>query len=133
MLTTIGLLGLVTLHGSVPARGPYSDSYRPRVEVWTDRGDDPYGRGQGVRVHFRADQDAYVTILRVDTDGRVRVLYPREPWEDNYARGGREYEVLNGSDRAAFYIDDYPGEGYVFAVTAADPFVYDAVESGDHW
>src|SRR2546422_2027225 len=39
-------------------------------------------------------------------------------------------EVLNGSDRAAFYIDDYPGEGYVFAVTAADPFVYDAIESG---
>src|SRR5690349_17833271 len=145
MLTTIGLLGLVTLHGSVPARGPYSDSYRPRVEVWTDRGDDPYGRGQGVRVHFRADQDAYVTILRVDTDGRVRVLYPREPWEDNYARGGREYEAGGGGwggggggggggyDRDAFYIDDYPGVGYIFAVAAADPFVYDGIENNDHW
>src|SRR2546428_14872 len=119
--------------GRAPARAPTGGGARARIEVWTNRGDDPYGSGQSVRVYFRADQDAYVTILRVDTDGRVRVLFPREPWEDNFARSGRDYEVLNGSDRAAFYIDDYPGEGYVFAVTAADPFVYDAIESGDHW
>jgi hypothetical protein len=133
MLTTIGLLGLVTAHGGVLARSPLSDSYRPRVEVWSDRGDDPYSRGQGVRVHFRADQDAYVTILRVDTDGRVRVLYPREPWEDNFARGGREYEVSGGNDRDAFYVDDYPGVGYLFAVAAADPFAYAGIESNEHW
>src|SRR5213593_211007 len=111
MLTTFGLLSLLV--------GSAAVSDRPRVEVWTDRGDDPYATGQSVRVLFRTDQDAYVTILRIDTDGRVRVLFPREPWEDNFARGGRDYEVLNGSDRAAFYIDDFPGEGYVFAVTAA--------------
>ena len=135
MLTTIGLLALVTAHGGVPARSPLSDdySYRPRVEVWTDRGDDPYTRGQGVRVHFRADQDAYVTILRVDSDGRVRVLYPHEPWEDNYARGGRDYEASDGYDRDAFYVDDYPGVGYIFAVAAADPFQYAGIESNDHW
>src|SRR5690349_8547522 len=133
MFTTLGLLSLLTVADGAPARAPTSGAYRSRIEVWTNRGDDPYASGQSVRVYFRADQDAYVTILRVDTDGRVRVLFPREPWEDNFARGGRDYEILNGSDRAAFYIDDYPGEGYVFAVTAADPFVYDAVESGDHW
>src|SRR5216117_3938654 len=133
MFTTLGLLSVLTVADRAPARAPTSGDYRARIEVWTNRGDDPYGSGQSVRVYFRADQDAYVTILRVDTDGRVRVLFPREPWEDNFARGGRDYEVLNGSDRAAFYIDDFPGEGYVFAVTAADPFVYDAIESGDHW
>ena len=58
MLTTLGLLGLLV--------GPLSD--RPRVEIWTDRADDPYATGQGVRVHFRTEQDAYVTILRIDTD-----------------------------------------------------------------
>ncbi|PYO81186.1 MAG: hypothetical protein DMD65_13245, partial [Gemmatimonadetes bacterium] len=133
MFTTLGLLSVLTVADRAPAHAPTSGDYRARIEVWTNRGDDPYGSGQSVRVYFRADQDAYVTILRVDTDGRVRVLFPREPWEDNFARGGRDYEVLNGSDRAAFYIDDFPGEGYVFAVTAADPFVYDAIESGDHW
>ena len=78
MLTTFALLSLLSATGPVlttPVVGqPAADGYRPRVEVWTDRGDDPYHSGQGARVHFRADRDAYVTILRVDTDGRARVL-----------------------------------------------------------
>ncbi len=133
MLTTFALLGLVTTPSGAPPVAPVSVDYRPRVEVWTDRGDSPYARGQRARVHFRADRDAYVTILRVDTDGRVRVLFPREPWEDNFARGGRDYEVEGGSDRDAFYVDDYPGVGYVFGIAAADPFVYDRIQSRDHW
>jgi len=133
MLTTFWLLSLVTAQGGSPTIRPASVDYRPRVEVWTDRGDSPYASGQGVRVHYRADRDAFVTVLRVDTDGRVRVLFPREPWEDNFARGGRDYEVQGGYDRDAFYIDDYPGVGYLFAVASADPFVYDGIQSKDHW
>jgi hypothetical protein len=108
---------------------------RPRIELWTNRADAAvYTRGERVRVYFRLDQDAYVTIFRVDTDGRVRVLFPRDPWEDNFARGGREFEVDGralGTD--AFTIDDYPGVGYLFAVASPDAFVYDQIESGDHW
>src|SRR6266496_5281474 len=126
MLTTFGLLSLLVSSAA--------GSDRPRVEVWTDRGDDPYATGQGVRVHFRTEQDAFVTILRIDTDGRVRVLFPREPWEDNFARGGRDFEVDgNELSREAFTIDDYPGVGYLFAVASADAFVYDGIESSDHW
>jgi uncharacterized protein DUF4384 len=133
MLTTLWLLSLATAQAGSPSTRAASDAYRPRVEVWTDRGDSPYSSDQGVRVHFRADRDAFVTILRVDTDGRVRVLFPRQPWEDNFARGGRDYEVQGGYDRHAFAIDDYPGVGYLFAVAAADPFVYDGLQSKDHW
>jgi len=133
MLNAIWLLSLVTTPIGSPSIQPVSVDDRPRVEVWTDRGDSPYTSGQGVRAHFRADRDAFVTILRVDTDGRVRVLFPREPWEDNFARGGRDYEVQGGDDRDAFYIDDYPGVGYLFAVASADPFVYDGIQSRDHW
>ena len=133
MLNPIWLLSLATTPIGGPSNPPLSVEYRPRVEVWTDRGDSPYTSGQGVRTHFRADRDAFVTILRVDTDGRVRVLFPREPWEDNFARGGRDYEVQGGDDRHAFYIDDYPGVGYLFAVASADPFVYDGIQSRDHW
>jgi len=130
MLNAIWLLSVVTTPIGSPSIPPVSVDYRPRVEVWTDRGDSPYTSGQGVRTHFRADRDAFVTILRVDTDGRVRVLFPREPWEDNFARGGRDYEVQGGDDRDAFYIDDYPGVGYLFAVASADPFVYDGIRAG---
>ena len=134
MLTTIALLSLALGSTPVPVvRQPHF--YRPRIELWTNRGDGAvYTRGENVQLYFRLDQDAYVTIFRVDTDGRVRVLFPREPWEDNFARGGRDFEV-DGSQlgRDAFAIDDYPGVGYLFAVAAPDPFVYEQIESGDHW
>src|SRR5438128_7471652 len=136
MFAHLALLGLAAVSGAEVA-APHAPrtahaSSRPRIEVWTNRGEEPYARGDGVRVFIRADQDAYVTLLRVDTDGRVRVLFPREPWEDNYVRSGRELEVQGYESRDGFQIDDDPGVGYLFAVAAADPFVYDAIESGEH-
>jgi len=131
-LNPIWLLSLATTPIGGPSIPPVSVESRPRVEVWTDRGDSPYTSGQGVRTHFRADRDAFVTILRVDTDGRVRVLFPR-------AVGGQlrpRWSRLRGAGRRrrdAFYIDDYPGVGYLFAVASADPFVYDGIQSRDHW
>jgi len=106
----------------------------PQVELWTDRGDATvYHRGDRVRVYFRADEDAYVTVLHVDTDGRVRVLFPRDPWEDNFARGGQAYEVRPQDVRYAFDVDEYPGQGYVFAIATLEPFDYRAIVLGDHW
>lgn len=132
MFQTIAVLSLALL--STPAARAASMN-RPRVELWTNRGDAAvYARGERVQLFFRLDEDAYVTIFRVDTDGRVRVLFPRDPWEDNFARGGRDFEVDGrelGSD--AFTVDDYPGVGYLFAVASADAFAYDQIETGDHW
>jgi hypothetical protein len=105
---------------------------RQRITIWTNHDEDPYRRGDEARVYFKAETDGYVTVLRVDTDGRVRVLFPREPWEDNFARGGRTFEVLDRNDHA-FQVDDYPGVGYVFAVSSPDPYRYDDFVRGDHW
>ncbi len=105
---------------------------RQRISVWTNRDEDPYRRGEQARVYFKAETDGYIAVLRVDTDGRIRVLFPREPWEDNFARGGRTFEVLDRNDRA-FTIDDYPGVGYLFAVSSPDPFRFDEFIRGDHW
>lgn len=105
---------------------------RQRVSLWTNRDEDPYRRGDQAQVYFKAETDGYITVLRVDTDGRIRVLFPKEPWEDNFARGGRTFEVLDRDDRA-FTIDDYPGVGYLFAVSSPDPFRYDEFVRGDHW
>jgi uncharacterized protein DUF4384 len=133
MLTTILL---VTALGGRPgpatpvARATFD---RPRVEVWTNRGDDPFHSGEAARVYVRADQDAYVALFRVDTDGRVRVLFPRDPWDDDFVRAGRQFAVERGRDDDAFEIDDYPGVGYIFAVSSADPFDFDPITNGDRW
>ncbi len=104
----------------------------PHIEVWLNN-EDVYHRGDRAHVYFQTDEDAYITIFRVDTDGRVRVLFPVDPWEDNYARGGHRYDVAAREDDYAFRIDDYPGEGYVFAIASADPFNYASYVRGDHW
>lgn len=104
----------------------------PRITVWTNHDESPYHRGDRVRVYVRPENDGYITVVRIDTDGRVRVLFPREPWEDNFARGGRTFEVLDRGQRA-FQVDDYPGVGYVFAISSPDPFDFDPYVLGDHW
>src|SRR5216110_3563370 len=102
MFTNIALLSLAFVSTST-VRDP--NVYRPRIELWTNRGDAAvYTRGERVRLYFRIDQDAYVTLFRVDTDGRVRVLFPRNPWEDNFVRGGQEFEVQSYSSSYAFSV-----------------------------
>jgi hypothetical protein len=115
-----------------PQRGARAALERPRISVWVDR-DQPYHQGDEARVYFKSADDAYVTIVRIDTDGLIRILFPVEPWEDNFARGGRTFEVLGRSQDRAFRIDDEAGVGYVFAIASPDPFAFDAITRGDHW
>lgn len=105
---------------------------RARVNVWLDR-QSPYHRGEDAQVFIKADRDAYVTVLRIDTDGRVRMLFPIDPGDDNFARGGQTFEVLGRAHSGAFGIDDAPGQGYIFAIASTDPFTYDGYVTGDHW
>lgn len=106
----------------------------PRVSVWTDR-EAPYRRMDVVRVFASTRVDAYLTVFRIDTDGGLRVLFPRQPWEETWVRGGRVVEVDAGAYGGAggFQVDDYPGIGYVFAVTSEEPFDYSGLVRGDEW
>ena len=94
----------------------------PEARIWLDRGIDPVlKRGDRVRVYYRTNVSAYVSILRIDTDGTMRLLYPRSPSESHYARAGRDYRLL--FPRSPYWnVDDRPGMGYFFIVTSARPF-----------
>ena len=109
-----------------------SSNPKPRVTVSLDA-DAPYERGDPARVYLMSEVDAYVTVVRIDTDGRLRLLFPIDPWEDSWVRGGHRFEVLSRDKDAAFRISDYPGVGYVFAIASPDPFDFEAITRGDHW
>lgn len=116
-------------------RGTASAINDVSIVVWTDDRDF-FRRGDRVRVYFRSATDGYVTIFRVDTDGRVRVIYPVHPWDDNYVQGGRRHEVRSPyteHGKRAFVVDDYPGQGYLFAVVSLDPFHYADYVSNGRW
>jgi uncharacterized protein DUF4384 len=102
------------------------------VSVWTDH-ESPYRRGDAVRVFASPREDGYLTVFRIDTDGGLRVLYPREPWADSWTRGGRVVEPDEAPGRSAFLIDDYPGVGYLIAITSPEPFDYASIARRDQW
>jgi hypothetical protein len=97
----------------------------PYVQLWLS-GDNLFKRGQGADVYYRTDEDAYVLIIRIDTDGRMEMLSPDHPNGYQFARGGETYHV-SGSPHQSFRIDDDPGLGYVFAIASWDPFEFDRV------
>ncbi len=94
----------------------------PEPRIWLDRGDDPVlTAGDRVRIYYRTEADAYVAILQIDTDGTTRMLYPRYPTENHYARAHRDYRLL--FPRSAYWnVDERPGVGYFFMMTSPTPF-----------
>lgn len=104
----------------------------PQVEVWTNR-QSVLLRGDQVRVYFRTESDAYVTVFQVDTDGVARVLFPAGPWDNNYIRGRQEAEIRAYGQRYTFLANEYPGQGFLFAVASRDPFDYSQFVSGGQW
>jgi hypothetical protein len=102
-----------------------------RVAVWSDR-EEPYQRGDAARVYLSARRPGHVAVFRVDTDGRVRTLFPREPWGDTHIRQAREFEVVGRGGRS-FIVDDDPGIGYLLAISSEQPFDFRDISRGDHW
>jgi hypothetical protein len=140
MLTTLGWMLLAGLPFSSPpavdvvtyALARWSAEAPGRVAVWADRRD-PYRRGEAARVYLRAERPTHVAVFRVDTDGRIEVLFPRDPWGDTYVREARQLEVEGGRGPRSFIVDDDPGIGYLFAVASAHPFDFEDIALGDRW
>ena len=140
MFATLGLIAGLGIGALKPQPMDHLRLYRDlapvdgnRISVWLDR-TSPYGRGDRAKVYVSADHDAYLTVLRIDTDGRVRVLFPQDPWDDNFVTGGRTFEVEDRDGDPSFRVDDAPGEGYVFAIVSDNRFDYSSILTDrDHW
>lgn len=124
---------LVALSAGLPApRAAARVADDPPVRVWLDP-DDYVMTGDRVRVHLRAAEDGYVIVLRADAQGRVRVLYPLDPTDDAFVRGGKTIEIKSRGDREAFSVDDASGTGTVLAAWSATPFAVDSYAVNGHW
>jgi uncharacterized protein DUF4384 len=104
----------------------------PPVKVWLNR-DNYFQRGDKARVNVKLADDGYLIVLRADAEGRVRVLFPLDPSNDNFVRGHESVEVRGRGDREAFFVDDREGSGLVLAARSTAPFKFDEFVRGDHW
>jgi hypothetical protein len=104
----------------------------PPIQIWinNDRRFFPGDRG---KVQVRTEDDGYLIVLHADPDGNLRVLFPLDPTDDNFVRGGRKYEIRGRGDRESFDVDNRSGHGTVYAAVSKSAFRFDEFVLGDHW
>ena len=92
------------------------------ARLWLDRAESSVvQRGDRLRIYYSTSRDAFVALFHIDTDGRVRLVFPRAPDENHYVRGGRDYQLYLGRS-AHWTVEEDPGIGYFFLVASSRPF-----------
>jgi uncharacterized protein DUF4384 len=129
MLTALLLLASHT--AAAPAAIPVA-SKDPPVHVWFNSGGD-YDYGDRAKVYAKSAQDGYLIVLRSDAAGRVRVLFPLDPQDDQRITGGKKYELKGRGGREAFVADDSGGHGSVLAAISESPFRVEQLTQNGHW
>jgi hypothetical protein len=104
----------------------------PPVHVWFNSGGD-YTTGDRAKVYAKAAETGYLVVLRADVDGRVRVLFPLDPTDDQRIARNKKYELKGRGGREAFVADDTTGSGTVLAAYSKTPFRFDQFEKNGHW
>jgi hypothetical protein len=104
----------------------------PAIQIWINN-DRRFLPGDRAKVQVRTREDGYLLVLHVDPDGHLRVLFPLDPDDDNFVRGGRKYEIRGRGGHESFTADNDRGRGTVYAAVSHDPFKFDQFVLGDHW
>jgi hypothetical protein len=94
---------------------------------------DEFSAGDRARVYVQSSEDGHLVVLHADPAGRVRVLFPVDPTDDDFVRAGKKFEVRGRNNRDAFQIDGTEGSGIVLAAVSPDGFNFDAFTRNDHW
>jgi len=94
---------------------------------------DQFTAGDHARVYVQTARDGYLVVLHADPQGRIRVLFPLDPSDDDFVRGGKKFEVRGRGNRDAFQIEASDGSGTVLAAVAPDAFDFGAFTMNDHW
>ncbi len=113
---------------STPIRGAQD----PPLEIWLSRREN-LDFGDRVRVYVRTENDGHLVVLHADPEGRVRVLFPLDPFQDDFIRGGRNFEIRSRRNREAIRVVEAPGFGTLYAAYSTDPFRYGEFVRNDHW
>jgi hypothetical protein len=123
---------LLASHAAAAPRPMPVASQDPPIRVWFNS-DGNYAFGDRAKVYAKSAQDAYLIVLRSDGAGRVRVLFPLDPQDDQRITGGKKYELKSRGGREAFVADDTSGHGTVFAAISESPFRPDQFVQNGRW
>lgn len=132
VMMTVFIAAMIGLVATAVAQGPerpgitVGGCIRPDLDVyvWPDRGvDGIYYPGDEIRIFFEVTRDCYVVLYDIDTRGQLHVLFPFDPWQDNYVQAGRVYELPGDWDDFALTVEG--PTGYEFIQAVASPYPLD--------
>ncbi len=130
MISAILPLVFSVVTTATPTPAPAVSGAEPAIRVTLNR--QVFNRGDRARVTVRVRDDGYVVVLHTDANGRVRVLFPVDPGDDNFMKAGQEYEIRSRGDRDAFQVTT-SGSGTVYAAVSLDPYHVDDFVRNNHW
>jgi hypothetical protein len=79
--------------------------------------------GEEDHLSFRTARDAYVLVYGIDTEGRTRLLYPRNPWDPHFVRGQVTHTLPGRRAGYRLVADGPPGEEFVVGVASDRPLI----------
>ena len=113
---------------------PRESDNAPQLDLWLDQA--IYRIGDRIAPHFVTEAGAYVTIVRITSDGQLTVLYPRRPREQKPYSASQlvnDRVPLYLSSDNRFQVEESRGIGFVFAIASWDKFNYNYYGSGGEW
>jgi hypothetical protein len=123
---------LLSILASAPIAPAMTVSQDPAIRI-TLNNDRQFVRGEQGKVKIRTDDDGFLLVLHADPDGRIRVLFPLDPTDDNFVRGRHTYELRDRGDRESFTVEAGSGQGAIYAAVSRDPFQFAAFSVNNHW
>ena len=123
---------LPLLFAAAPGEPAATPPSVPAIQIWLNN-DRRFFPGDQGRVQVQTLEDGYLVVLHVDPDGHLRVVFPVDPTDDNFIRGGKKYEVRGRGGRETFDVDNRTGHGTIYAAVSKSAFRFDDFVVGDHW
>lgn len=109
-----------------------SSDFAPPIDLWLDQVS--YDRGARMRPYFATEPGAYVVVVRVTSDGELRVMYPTRPSEQRpYVLGQFANDRIPFSSDAGLDLHESSGTGFVFAIASYRRFDFSPFSLGSRW
>ena len=104
----------------------------PEVDLWLDQ--ISFDRGVRMRPHVTTEPGAYLVVLRVTTDGELRVMYPERPLDLRpHKLGSFSNDAVPYYGSTSFYTHESGGNGFVFAIASYEKFDFRSFTRGSSW
>jgi len=93
-----------------------------QIWIWPDRGEGAsYFPGETIYMNVEATRDCFLILYNIDTRGNMRILFPYDPWDDNFVRGGEVVTFPRDWDGYEWTVDGPEGVEYVQAIASEFP------------